>query len=889
MTLMPEAGAAPAPGKLPPCVDCAAWEPRNCNRESPCNRCVKQGNRLGRAPDCCYRRADGVFCKTAAEAAAAVVVLPRCDRCVKAGAFCDRGAQCGRCREKGLACVRGGGGGDGQPQPEPVAAASAEPKSWTTRKQGQLSYFLNAAGRAILEPLVKELQFLQLAIVWPFVLQVATSGLPIAGAVQSAITVAAVVKSLDSFLCTRELEFVKQDGNKVLFYKGAGGAFFSVPDARVEDVRAILERVLRDAERLCPNEYVKLKALAKDLRQGENKGVVKRIGHGFELSNKWRVRALVSRFVIGIGLEVAKRCNSREEWHGITRKYIETRAGTKAFSNNGDGVHEADWFYTSVESDEAEVAELAAATGATRLEPDKIALGAVEEALCLVRQQFALAGACCTTTSGGVDPSEVGLFLDSCVGRAEDFPKLLQVVKLLQQLWRQLVPDYKGVLLYSVARKLPVVALPNKSFKSRHGCVDWEAMFAAFAKEHNGDKYLPRFDVFLHPKGSFKGGVMSDCHGLLLYGIRPQEKLQRTLERTTADFLSRPQEVMAELERPAQFVKEVMHKVTKATAQVVRPFGADNFTGLLMLETLRKYASRDFFNGRVSLIFDPGKIEVLAGQCMVDGWRGPSFSFPTRDLFRRTGRDAVERAGRANRTRLEKKHGIDRLFRDMWEAGERATDEVLHERPDNAQFMADAPFVQEQFTARAKVQSEIPMSQNDCFAKIAWKCVERIQEAVRHSGSTKKPVILLGDRYTNCKGAHGGRGFLAKQLVEYLAQFFLIIIVPEHLTSLLCPPCHRKTEFASEDSWRGKVCENCPVAGGDFFYDRDYGAASNIYYKAVFYMRSGGFYPPQYITKKELEKRKKLVLQFLTELEIAHIHNSGAKSANEDPENGNPQ
>jgi hypothetical protein len=65
--------------------------------------------------------------------------------------------------------------------------------------------------------------------------------------------------------------------------------------------------------------------------------------------------------------------------------------------------------------------------------------------------------------------------------------------------------------------------------------------------------------------------------------------------------------------------------------------------------------------------------------------------------------------------------------------------------------------------------------------------------------------------------------------------------------------------------------------------DRDCGAPTNFHYKAVFYMRSGGFYPPQYITKEELEKRKKLVGEFLLELEIVHIDNSGAKSANGGP------
>ena len=73
-----------------------------------------------------------------------------------------------------------------------------------------------------------------------------------------------------------------------------------------------------------------------------------------------------------------------------------------------------------------------------------------------------------------------------------------------------------------------------------------------------------------------------------------------------------------------------------------------------------------------------------------------------------------------------------------------------------------------------------------------------------------------------------------------------------------------------------------------FYFDRDYGAATNFHYKAEFYMRSGGFYPPQYTPMAELEERKKLVLDFLIQLEIA-TRNSGARSANEDPVNGNPQ
>lgn len=82
---------------------------------------------------------------------------------------------------------------------------------------------------------------------------------------------------------------------------------------------------------------------------------------------------------------------------------------------------------------------------------------------------------------------------------------------------------------------------------------------------------------------------------------------------------------------------------------------------------------------------------------------------------------------------------------------------------------------------------------------------------------------------TACK-AKGARGHLATPLVKYLAQFLLLVTVPEHNTTKLCPLCHCESDYF--DPKRGKrafVCKACPVACKDFKYDRDYGAASNIH------------------------------------------------------------
>ena len=134
---------------------------------------------------------------------------------------------------------------------------------------------------------------------------------------------------------------------------------------------------------------------------------------------------------------------------------------------------------------------------------------------------------------------------------------------------------------------------------------------------------------------------------------------------------------------------------------------------------------------------------------------------------------------------------------------------------------------------------------------------------LRDTGSTKKPFVVIGEHYRPSKCARGMRGHIATPLIKYLAQFLLLVKIPEHNTSKLCPLCHCETQFANNREVRSKVCKNCPVAGKDFFFDCDYGAASNMQYKAEFFVRSGGYYPAEYISIKERKKREKLFDDFM--------------------------
>jgi hypothetical protein len=109
---------------------------------------------------------------------------------------------------------------------------------------------------------------------------------------------------------------------------------------------------------------------------------------------------------------------------------------------------------------------------------------------------------------------------------------------------------------------------------------------------------------------------------------------------------------------------------------------------------------------------------------------------------------------------------------------------------------------------------------------------------------------------------------------------FLIVTVPENNTTRDCCLCFRPTGFANKrEEIRSKVCKDCPVAGRDFFYDRDDGAASNIHFKATFFVRSGGFYPPQFLPEKELAQQRKLFAEFRSKINEEREAKDGREEA----------
>ncbi len=142
-------------------------------------------------------------------------------------------------------------------------------------------------------------------------------------------------------------------------------------------------------------------------------------------------------------------------------------------------------------------------------------------------------------------------------------------------------------------------------------------------------------------------------------------------------------------------------------------------------------------------------------------------------------------------------------------------------------------------------------------SRVLKRIVATLDEAMTESKSSKKPFVVIGEHYGP------SRGHIATPLLKYLAHFLLLVTIPEHNTSKLCPQCHCETEFATTWEIRSKVCRNCPVAGKDFYFDRDYGAASNMQYKTQFFVQSGGLYPAEYVSIKERKRLAKLFDKFV--------------------------
>ncbi len=823
-----------------------------------------------------------------------------------------------------------------------VSGKESEKESYVSRKAGSLKYFLSkdpekapqsrseskssgsnaesaeekrgeqkaapspGDGLAMVEALVKDTQFLYTAILFRVMFSLAVSNLAAAGAVMSRHTVYALVMSLHSYFTKDgDLEFIEQLANEVRFrgHTGFGTDHVDVV-GQLADVKRIVKDVLTEVEKVftsaeakadeakadeakadegkadekkadaTKDQWQKLKALAEALRNNpENRSFVKDLAETFELTFAHHLKQNVLTLAMLIAKEAARRCNDGDGWHGVTEKKMCGWMGLSAFKS-GDGSIEDCGF------------DLQGANGGDVREVNKAALEAAKDACAFVRDTIGrLAGV--TKTSKGYAHNDVRRWFNGCTARIENYAKLLVIVKQLQQLWRQYKPAYRGVLLYPMQRKAPMLRFPNSCFKDQRGLTkDWPEFFELHGEQltrlQNGKRQavldgkgkpmlrMPPFDKFRDAAGKFIGGIQTDGKTLYVYGERPVSQQQRTKERSEAELEQNKLKIKSELDRLSEFwVKNGVHALKGVLVdKVVRPYGEDNFTGIVSLEKLCKAMAGDkkdgcwdtnFCKGRVVVNFDLGEKQVVAGHIIIDGVRFHSFRFSSRSLYKKSGRDEKEQSGKQARAFVVEEFGATGYMHEL-ERRMRAEPAVQAVPVDMARLAEELPAMMKQNDMRANARWKVHLKQEDCFEEILRYIVTEIEIAQRVMGATKKAVIFIGDHYGPSKGAKGTRGHLATPLVKYLAQFLLLVTVPEHNTTKLCPLCHCPAEYANKKTGiRSFVCKACPVAGKDFFYDRDYGAASSIHYKAEFYIRSGGLYPAEFITIKERRKTRGVV------------------------------
>jgi hypothetical protein len=299
--LLPGAFAA-RPERGPSCELCGGkggGTAHDCDRESPCKRCsVKDFQCIYMVPD--------------------EPKLPACRGCRgKAGfgaAKCDCEVRCGKCMERGIECER-----DAPRDPAaPPAFKEADSSSYITRVHGRLADFVGAGdGRDWLRNLTSNLQLLQCAVIWPFVLLLGTSQSTLAGTVYDRRMFSALILSLASFFENGSLKKIKQDGNMVQFETAGQAGDLKVP-GQVADLLSFLRRVWGDVcVEFAVEQVDRLKVLCKALRLNVNKAVVKSMAEQFELSNKHHLRAVVHRLTLLIGREAARRGNNGNGWHAV--------------------------------------------------------------------------------------------------------------------------------------------------------------------------------------------------------------------------------------------------------------------------------------------------------------------------------------------------------------------------------------------------------------------------------------------------------------------------------------------------------------------------------------------------------------------------------------------
>ncbi len=260
---------------------------------------------------------------------------------------------------------------------------------------------------------------------------------------------------------------------------------------------------------------------------------------------------------------------------------------------------------------------------------------------------------------------------------------------------------------------------------------------------------------------------------------------------------------------------------------------------------------KDFFRDRPTAYADPGSVWALSGH--VGMYSGATYTaqsccrVSTRQIYRAAGIDKRERDGRA----LWAEREVEGLYRAKWEEEERASPHVFPSRPSVQDWMSGAPYTKARDTLKARGEARGYHAKRN----IKFALLDTLNASFRelNAGTGKRPVLVIGKEGKSNRGVRGARGFFSRELIEFLSEFFLVLLLDENNTSKLTPCCHTESVFANDHEMRSKCCQRCtvtfavkkPIFKGEqtrtmrFSYDRDLAASINFAYVAIFMAATG--------------------------------------------------
>jgi len=260
----------------------------------------------------------------------------------------------------------------------------------------------------------------------------------------------------------------------------------------------------------------------------------------------------------------------------------------------------------------------------------------------------------------------------------------------------------------------------------------------------------------------------------------------------------------------------------------------------------------DFFTNRPTAFCDPGSRWSLSGHVGLSTSNTYTvvdcFRVSTSTVYRRVGVDERERAGRD----MWSEHGSTQSYRSTWEQSERLSPHAIPAKPNVADWMCDADYNNARDSRKARGQAQGLRPKRS----LKFAFLDMLNTSFRALGadSGKRPVLVVGKEGKGNRSVRGARGFFSRELIQFLSEFFLVLLLDEHNTSKLTPCCHTESVFATDHELRSKRCQHCtvtyavkkPVANDaeptrtiSFCYDRDLGASVNFAHIAIFMAATG--------------------------------------------------